>query len=1240
MQDRLAAAIVKEATRIGADPEDFATAISFETGGTFDPWQKGPTTKWGVHRGLIQMGEPQRQQFNYQEGMAIEDAVRSSADYLVANGFKPGMSGLDLYSTINAGSPGRYGASDEAAGGTWGDVADKWNSQMGDHREKAKGLLAGTYIPTYNNPYAEQAADPNAVPVDPLAHTDTEAAAPVDMFTEVENAPKPYESFMGEIGAQFQSTSITSQAIRWMSEDTVDLDFRIDETRGSEMLTQYPEQYHDMILGSGSEKNLASRLQWIEEDVQRQGRLGAGGGSAVAAGFIAGMADPIPLAAGFATGGLGFAARAGMAGRAAYGAAAGAAVNAGIDATSKAVFDDPYADPLMAGIVGGAFGALGGALARNPATAFEADLASTTGALTTRGKLQSGAAEAIIAGARNDSVGAARNMDLRDSLIPAERAYLGEVTDGAAPTGFGRGTRFDIAGQMTTSKVPLVRLLGMNLFEETAGLKGRGVVPDSVNSKFTAMHRKVIGNFVMEYQPAKHAYMKGQGVGRFNLLEMSRKEAEFNREVAAHVRDPMPSPDVDPNITKAAGAVRRTMNDLRVAAQESGLADLPENKNYLPLVAQHSSVADLDRAVHQDVMTDFFAQAIRSRTPDLDAQIVKRMSKGYWNTLRKAGFGIEDGLTRSLQLGDKDAFKRAFMEAAENKGLLDDDQLDAAYDALSGVMDSTKKADGEAAKGVSSFKKRTLMDYNFKATVPTRDGGSRELSVYDLFENDAELLTRRYTRTLSGRLAFANMKVMNPGKGELLIDGIKSEADLERVKDMVKEAYRTADGDYAAKKSDMENQLQNIDFAWKRINGIPVWDNQNGFNQWARRLKTMQFIRLMSNMGLNQAQESWKIMSLTGFRAAMSQLPAIRTMLSGVNAGKWDKDKLLTELTDMTGIGLDGLWNRYDLRLDEDRMGSMAGSGFSQKVDAVLDAGQQLTGHISLMRTIQDYQQRWAMKAITQQLVHMQRKGGFDAMKPRDRDRLASIGLGEEDAKLLFKNLTDHSEFDGKKIVGLNLTKWDAEAVSKFRHFMGRYTDRLVQQNDFGALSKWMSQPVASMFIQFRSFVFGAWSKSTLWTLNHGGLTDPKMMVLLLGEIAAGTATYAIRQAGQLSTEEGREKFNEQMEPANLLKNGWARTATASVIPMLADSALMFTPLGPQFNNARASGSPTDTFFGSPAVDQLTSAARFAKGASGSLIDGEDMTAGEIKGGIRALPLPTNWVPLTAALGGLIKDRE
>ena len=137
--------IISTAQALGMDPVDLATIISYETGGTFDPSQPGPTTQWGQHRGLIQFGETQAQQYgvNWQDPAGSQLGPDGAvARYFKANGWQPGMSLLDAYSIVNAGGPGRYGASDANNGGAPGTVADKV-AGMDAHRAKAIALLGG-----------------------------------------------------------------------------------------------------------------------------------------------------------------------------------------------------------------------------------------------------------------------------------------------------------------------------------------------------------------------------------------------------------------------------------------------------------------------------------------------------------------------------------------------------------------------------------------------------------------------------------------------------------------------------------------------------------------------------------------------------------------------------------------------------------------------------------------------------------------------------------------------------------------------------------------------------------------------------------------------------------------------------------------------------------------------------------------------------------------------------------------
>lgn len=142
----LAQGIRESASALGIEPVVLATAISYETAGTFDPSKAGPRTQWGQHKGLIQFGEPQARQY----GVDWNDPVGSQlgangavVKYLKAAGVKPGMGLMDVYSAINAGGVGRYGASDANNGGAPGTVADKVNNQMAAHRAKAEALLGG-----------------------------------------------------------------------------------------------------------------------------------------------------------------------------------------------------------------------------------------------------------------------------------------------------------------------------------------------------------------------------------------------------------------------------------------------------------------------------------------------------------------------------------------------------------------------------------------------------------------------------------------------------------------------------------------------------------------------------------------------------------------------------------------------------------------------------------------------------------------------------------------------------------------------------------------------------------------------------------------------------------------------------------------------------------------------------------------------------------------------------------------
>lgn len=141
MSPELAQAIIASARRLGVDPVDIGTAISYETGGKFDP------NLWGGknngYLGLIQFGKEERAKYGVKPGQSATEQMAAVENFLRDRGVKPGMGMMDIYSTINAGSPGLYNRSDAANGGMPGTVADKVNGQMAEHRANVVGMLGG-----------------------------------------------------------------------------------------------------------------------------------------------------------------------------------------------------------------------------------------------------------------------------------------------------------------------------------------------------------------------------------------------------------------------------------------------------------------------------------------------------------------------------------------------------------------------------------------------------------------------------------------------------------------------------------------------------------------------------------------------------------------------------------------------------------------------------------------------------------------------------------------------------------------------------------------------------------------------------------------------------------------------------------------------------------------------------------------------------------------------------------------
>ena len=138
--ERIVAGAAKAAAQLGVSAKDLLTAISYETGGKFDPNVMGGAG--GQYYGLFQAGPAARERYGLTTTSSIEQQLDAMVKYLSDAGVKAGDGLLQIYAAINAGSASKINASDAANGGAPGTVLDKVSGQMDGHKARADGLLA------------------------------------------------------------------------------------------------------------------------------------------------------------------------------------------------------------------------------------------------------------------------------------------------------------------------------------------------------------------------------------------------------------------------------------------------------------------------------------------------------------------------------------------------------------------------------------------------------------------------------------------------------------------------------------------------------------------------------------------------------------------------------------------------------------------------------------------------------------------------------------------------------------------------------------------------------------------------------------------------------------------------------------------------------------------------------------------------------------------------------------------
>lgn len=811
---------------------------------------------------------------------------------------------------------------------------------------------------------------------------------------------------------------------------------------------------------------------------------------------------------------------------------------------------------------------------------------------------------------RKSSAGA-RQAGSSEALHP-EIAEANFIRDGDVPVGAftaldprlkslpqwaQRVVRFSAIGQLTGHFDPMTRLVASHLFPDSVGWVGGGVIEKSAWDLKDISRRTWSETFRRDYYDAFDAWSKENGLTHWDRA-FGGKKAEFNRAVSEAIReeDPVKRGQMDPHVLKAADNVARLLNEIRKDLQNplrhrggigqsvKGFETLDENPHYLPRLPDFAAIELKNQRYGEANMAALFSAAFRKKVPGVEQEYADRIGRAYNKAARIRAFdgsetgklfdpsGDLDGIRKSLEslMEDLKAAK------AKNPAMDIDDALLSAEDIESLVQKLQRQEDNVANS--SRAKHRLSLDETFEADiVPLHGGPAERVRLFDLFENDVEKLVSHYVNWASGWHALAQTKIINPTTGEAVTEGITSPAEIDRIKNLLKKTATNTAAEKGLNPDDVAKVQaatdKNLAYLFNALSGVPLHQWGSAAQPWLQRLSGAAYLTSMGLAGFASLFEAATALSSVTYKAMRSNVPTLDEYIRKIKTGEWTNE-LGRELELFAGIGADphigrhsSLMGEADLRANAMGQSASPADRFGETLDTAIYYGKRVMNYANGLKPITEWSQQAVGRAVAQ---HIADHAMGRATKVFDDQMWADLGLSVEQRDRILETIRKKASFEpgpmtGEKLAKLNLENWTDNAQMMEDRFdllnaIRRFTYRTIQENDIGAMHRWMTAPGVNLLMQFKTWSANAWEKQLLYNLNaytQGGEAQQRAVSYFLIGSMAGVIGYIARTAVVGLAQPDKEAYYEKrLSPGNIAASIVSRSSWGSFLPEIADTAL------------------------------------------------------------------------------------
>lgn len=635
------------------------------------------------------------------------------------------------------------------------------------------------------------------------------------------------------------------------------------------------------------------------------------------------------------------------------------------------------------------------------------------------------------------------------------------------------------------SKSAVMQDLAMRLGESSTGWF-RGVTSGAAVDRES--YNRIIRDSYSQVRPEAVAYAKRTGQGgnlglnqsveqEFNYLLRNEMEARWllngrsaEEQAAA---DALRWQNVAPEVRRAADALDSGSQKAAklLADVDPAYADLATRRGYVSRVLDGDKLASLSAKELDNAYKLLGRQVFKA----VQASQRQAMRLAQDPTKRPGKLITTEGAESVARAMINRAMSQASGVGGSTIGLFDKAARDEIENILkSRGMDSSdvkytmNLLDKRLDENSGSSRLRERMDMDLFDT-----DGESGMRLMDLYRNDLENLYTRYADEMSGRIAMSQA-------------GIKTDNDLEKfLQAAFHEGKETGDV--------LEAQAKEVRFMYNQMLGR-VSDGQNRSAAVSMLTQTASFQNLQQ-VGFAQFGETGPAAALLGLGTVLRSVPALIKIVGGARDGAFSgrEAAMLREVNKANGT-MGEMWRTHRLSTQVNEYLATS-SQKAQIVDRALKAGQEVSGWISGMHHIMEWQTKFTAANATAHFAEAAFRG------EKLNKRLLDAGFTEKNWGRIQEQIKKHATAEdgsipktAEDVFHLNAEKWEPSVMRDFMRTIERTSAQLVQRDFAGEGASWMQSDLGRIMLSMRGYPVKALNKQLIRNLSIGDVQSAMMV--------------------------------------------------------------------------------------------------------------------------------------------------